>query len=125
MPLPRMGMNLPIPIVSGFNRTDTLQENGACSNVKLNQMVEVLNVIQQDYSAFYPQISELVFTGENDYIIYTADSATRIYLGQSDLTDKVELLHAFWSTIGDRKQWSNYEYIDLRYKKQVIVRERT
>lgn len=124
LPLPRAGMTLSLPVLSGFSAKDSLTVGGQASNQKLTDMVHILYTIRQVYPPLYGQISELVST-EQGYVIYKADSPTRIYLGRSDLTDKVQILESFWTTIGDRRTWEDYEYIDLRYNKQVIVRERT
>jgi len=124
LPLPRAGMTLSLPVLSGFAARDSLSINQHSSNRQLTDMVEILNTIQHVYPALYSQVSELVSTKQG-YVIYSAHSPTRIYLGNSDLSNKVHILESFWTTIGNRREWDDYEYIDLRYNKQVIVRERT
>lgn len=114
-----------LPILSGFTAKDSLLLNQQTTNRKLLKMLTVLNEIRRSNSAVFPQISELVNTQGNKYILYTADSATRIYLGETDFAKKVRLLEAFWATLRDKKEWHDFEYIDLRYHKQVIVQERT
>lgn len=124
LPLPQAGMTLSLPVLSGFTSQDTLSVDRPSSDRKLTDMIEILNTVQSVYPALYGQISELVSTPQG-YVIYNSTSPTRIYLGHSNLPNKVHVLEAFWTTIGNRYQWNDYEYIDLRYSKQVIVRERT
>ncbi len=126
MPIPgKVGMGLPLPIFSGFNTSDSIVSDKVITTKKLTQMVNVLTEIKHDYPRFRSQISELICNRENDYTIYTSESATKIYLGQTDLTQKIQLLEAFWNTLGHRRTWADYKYIDLRYRKQVVVHERT
>ena len=126
MPLPpSRGMGLPLPIFSGFSKTDSIGVDEVSNNTRLNQMVDVLTEIERDYPSFHRQISELIRTSANEFTIYTAESATKIFLGENNLSDKIRLLAVFWQTLGDRRTWNDYEYIDLRYRKQVIVHERT
>lgn len=125
MDLPSKSLGSALPILSGFSAEDDIQVNAKTTNAKINNMLMVLNEIRQSDAFFFPQISELVSNGENEYILYTADSATRIYLGEEDFIEKVHLLEAFWATLQDRREWDDFEYIDLRYHKQVIVQERT
>ncbi|MBS1272575.1 MAG: Cell division protein FtsQ [Candidatus Marinimicrobia bacterium] len=124
MPLPPAGLTLEMPILSGFTEDDTIKTGGVTGNRRVQHMVEVLTEIHKIYPQLYPEISELVAAGQQ-YTLYTADSATRVYLGENDLHHKVRLLETFWDTIGQKRTWADYEYIDLRYKKQIIVRERT
>jgi len=126
MPLPSSaGMGLPLPIFSGFDATDSITSGTRVTTYKLTQMVNVLTEIKHDYPRFHNQISELTRNRENEYTIYTSENATKIYLGQEELSQKVQLLAAFWNTLGDRRTWADYDYIDLRYRKQVVVHERT
>lgn len=126
MPVPpSRGKGLPLPIFSGFTASDSIVQNTVSSNRDLNRMVKLLTEIHRDYPAFHRQISELIKNGDDEFTVYTSDSATKIYLGQDYLTQKIQLLAAFWHTLGDRKTWNDYDYIDLRYRKQVVVHERT
>ena len=125
MTLPSKSLGSALPILSGFTAEDAIEINAKTTNIKINNMLTVLKEIRQSDAFFFPQISELVSNGENEYILYTADSATRIYLGEDDFIEKVHLLEAFWATLQNRRDWDDFEYIDLRYHKQVIVQERT
>jgi len=125
MPLPPTGLTLEIPILSGFSEADSIQSGETTTNHRVQHMVEMLTEIHTIYPELYPNISELITAADQQYTLYTADSATRVYLGDDDLHHKVRLLETFWDTIGQKRTWADYEYIDLRYKKQIIVRERT
>lgn len=125
MALPSKELGTALPILSGFSPEDELKLNAVADNAKVKNMITVLTEIRESDVVFFPQISELVNSGENEYILYTADSATRIYLGEDDFVAKVRLLEAFWSTLQGRQAWNDFEYIDLRYQKQVIVQEHT
>ncbi|MCF7804970.1 MAG: FtsQ-type POTRA domain-containing protein [Candidatus Marinimicrobia bacterium] len=125
MPMPPAGMGLEIPILSGFTPEDTVKTGEFTENPKVKHMVEVLTDIRREYPRLYPEISELISNEQQGYTLYTAESATRVYLGMGELENKVHLLETFWETVGEKRTWADYEYIDLRYQKQIIVRERT
>jgi len=125
MPLPPEGPQLGIPILSGLNHTDSLIVGAPAPTTQIQKMVDILKGIRADYPGLYPQISELVSNEENEFILFTAENATRIYLGKDNLSRKIHLLEAFWSTVGTERSWKDYQYIDLRYRRQVIVREHT
>ncbi len=125
MPLPAAGLHLGIPILSGMTATDSLRAGAPAYHAQIESMVEILTDIRSTYPGLYPQISELVHTEDDDYVLFTAEGATRILLGRQEFTRKIRLLEAFWATVGPERSWADYEYIDLRYRKQVIVQEQT
>ncbi len=124
IPVPRTERTLSLPVLSGFDGVDNLQAGSRSSDPKLIQAVDLLDQVRRDHPDFYARISELVATN-GEYVIYTAENTTKIFLGQTALPEKVRLLNAFRAATGDQRSWGDYEYIDLRYAKQVIVRERT
>lgn len=125
MPLPPAGLTLEIPILSGFTSEDTIRTHEFSSNPTVTHMVDVLTKIQDEYPELYPEISELIADSDHQYTLYTAENATRVYLGNTQVPYKLRLLETFWHTLEGKRSWADYEYIDLRYKKQIIVRERT
>lgn len=125
MPMPAAGPQLGIPILSGLTKMEELQVNGPAEHDQVLQMVNILTDIRRTYPGLYPQISELVHTERDNYVLFTTEGATRIMLGSQQFTRKIHLLEAFWATVGTGRSWGDYEYIDLRFQKQVIVREQT
>ena len=49
---------------------------------------------------------------------------TKILLGSDDYLKKIDYLKAFASSLPDNEDFDSYQYIDLRYKDQIVVKER-
>ena len=70
------------------------------------------------------EISEFLFNEEDEYEIILKNGKTKILLGSDGIFKKLDYLQAFESALPDDKNFNIYKYIDLRYKNQIIVRER-
>ena len=53
-----------------------------------------------------------------------AETSTPVRLGQRDLLLRIATLDAFLNTLSGKRSLLDYAYIDLRYDRQVVVRER-
>ena len=67
---------------------------------------------------------KFLFNKENEYEIILKNGKTKILLGSDGIFTKLDHLKAFQSALPDDKNFNIYRYIDLRYKNQIIVRER-
>ena len=72
----------------------------------------------------YEDISEFVFNDSNEYEIILKNGNTKILLGANNIFKKIDYLKAFDEALPDNKNFNVYKYIDLRYKDQIVVRER-
>ena len=72
----------------------------------------------------YEDISEFVFNDSNEYEIILKNGKTKILLGSDNVFKKIDYLKAFDDELPDDKDFNIYKYIDLRYKDQIVVRER-
>ena len=53
-----------------------------------------------------------------------AENPTRIMLGNQNTHYKIDLLKEFEKTIKNKKEITDFSYVDMRYENQVIVREK-
>ena len=105
----------PVPII---NIKDTI-------NYDTNLTVEIANIFQlllSDYQLFYNQLSEVIID-ENKWIFYS-DSKTKIFASSKDLSNQINILKAFESTVYPKRKLADYSYIDLRIPEQIIVKEK-
>ena len=70
------------------------------------------------------KISEIHYRPTEDYVLYTTVNATPIYLGSDNIDLKFHILAHFQYLIKGKSELSDYQYIDLRWKKQIIAKER-
>tara|TARA_B100000287_G_scaffold180297_1_gene170331 strand:- start:164 stop:415 length:252 start_codon:yes stop_codon:yes gene_type:complete len=78
---------------------------------------------KDNYSIIYDNISEFVFNEDSEYEIILKNGRTRIFLGSQNLQLKIKYLESFQETLKEEKNITDFRYIDLRFKNQVIVKE--
>ena len=76
------------------------------------------------YPALYSNISEITMNANDEYVIILARYPTKVILGNTDVWDKIQILGKFEHSLSNKRQLSDYKYLDLRYDNQVIAKER-
>ena len=80
--------------------------------------------IVDTYPSLYRNISEVTLNANDEYVIILADYPTKVILGNIDIWSKIEILGKFENSLKNKRQLSDYNYLDLRYTNQVIAKER-
>ncbi len=125
LPLRHRRFDLELPTVSGADSTlNALAAGHVREHEQLRQAWEILNYFHVFFPNLYRDLSELVFTGNGEITLYMAETSTAVHLGGQDLERRIAMLDAFILTISGKRSLRDYSYIDLRYERQVIVRER-
>jgi len=125
--LPDMGLsdNLLLPCLSGFNPTPELYPPGhETVSQKVQESVRLMNQIMAVAPALYNNLSEILLNNQDEYVFVLSEYPTRIVIGRENIWEKIKLLNAFENAIGGPRNLSQYRYLDLRYKNQIVVRER-
>ena len=123
--LPVQYSSMSLPILSNFKTNKELYPRG--ERTKSSNVLKSVNIIRyskENFSSLYEEISEFLFNEENEYEIILKNGKTKILLGSDGIFTKLDHLKAFKSALPDDKNFNIYRYIDLRYKNQIIVRER-
>lgn len=123
--LPVQYSSISLPILSNFKTNKELYPRGErtkSSNVL--KSVKIIRYSKENFTGLYEEISEFLFNKENEYEIILKNGKTKILLGSDGIFTKLDHLKAFKSALPDDKNFNIYRYIDLRYKNQIIVRER-
>tara|TARA_Y100000782_G_C10168738_1_gene258809 strand:+ start:218 stop:985 length:768 start_codon:yes stop_codon:yes gene_type:complete len=123
--LPVQYSSISLPILSNFKTNKELYPRGErtkSSNVL--KSVDIIRYSKENFTGLYEEISEFLFNKENEYEIILKNGKTKILLGSDGIFTKLDHLKAFKSALPDDKNFNIYRYIDLRYKNQIIVRER-
>jgi cell division protein FtsQ len=117
-------VNYNIPILSNFNFHETSHIEGKkISSDKVIDCVEWLKMVKKDYNYIYENLSELKITSSDEIELILFDRPTYIYLGLDKINSRLKILKKFEETIKPNKI-SDYTYLDLRYKNQIIVKEK-
>jgi len=116
--------NYSVPILSKFNSERELYPIGekALSH-KIKNTIDWLRLLYQDHPDLYHSISEIYLTNNDEINLILAENPTKIMLGNNDTHYKISLLKAFEETIGNKKNITDFAYVDMRFNNQVIVKE--
>ena len=110
--------------MSNFKTNQELYEKGKktkSSNVL--KSIDVIKYSKDNFYALYDNISEFVFNEDNEYEIILKNGRTKILLGNDNIFTKINYLNAFSNVLPEEKTLESYKYIDLRYKRQIVVDE--
>lgn len=126
LPLPHGRFELELPTITGADSVLACLEMGSVADhPQLSQTWELLKFIYTNYPKIYREISELVYSDDNELTLLLAENSTAIKLGATDIQKRIVTLDAFINTLAGKRRLTDYTYIDLRYSKQIVVRERT
>ena len=116
--------NFNLPILTNFNPDLELYPIGKKAlSVKVNECIISLAWIKQDYEQLFDNLSELKISENNEIELILADQPTQIFLGENELGSRIKILKQFEVELGTKKI-SDFSYLDMRYKNQIIVKGR-
>ena len=122
--LPVEYCEISLPILSNFKNNQELYEKGKktkSSNVL--KSIDVIKYSKENFDSLYTNISEFVFNEDSEYEIILKNGRTKILLGDDNIFAKIDNLNAFATVLPPEKTLESYRYIDLRYKRQIVVEE--
>lgn len=122
--LPVEYCDLSLPILTNFKTNPELYPKGfktASNNVITS--VQLMKYTKDNFSNIYDEISEFVFNEDSEYEFILKNGKTRIMLGKNKLSTKIKYLNSFEKAFDGEKEITDYKYIDLRFKNQVIVKD--
>ena len=124
LPLPHGRFELELPTVSSVKAAMSALDQGAVwSHPQLQEALEILTHLSSSFPHLYGELSELVFEDQG-VTLYMAETSTTVHLGSQDLERRIATLDAFLRTVAGTRTISDYALIDLRYERQVVVKER-
>jgi cell division septal protein FtsQ len=122
--LPVEYCEISLPILSNFKNNQELYEKGKktkSSNVL--KSIDVIKYSKDNFASLYGNISEFVFNEDSEYEIILKNGRTKILLGSDNIFAKIDYLNAFANALPETKKLESYRYVDLRYKRQIVVNE--
>lgn len=106
---------LDLPLITGVNIDNS-------SDVLLDSVLIMLDIMKKDYNNIYHQISEVSVKNKNQVVCYSNNYCIPIYFGNEYFVQKLESLNAFWYEYAIYEKLKNIEFIDVRFNNQVIVK---
>lgn len=111
-----------LPVLTGIPAGTRLAAGTAIAKNDVQEALLLLNVLKQVNREMFHRISEVRLRDGGDMVLTSAESGVPIIFGRGDIADKVARLEAFWTSEVLERGTKDLEYIDLRYRDQVVVR---
>jgi len=125
LPFRSNSLDLQLPILSNISKSDNdFVIRGKSSSDVLGEVVQFLNRLMKEYPGLYQNLSEIRLSNYADFELILAEQPTKIVLGKSMEWSKILILKEFEKSLDGRKSLIDFAYLDLRYNKQVITKER-
>lgn len=125
LPVPKKPLNANLPVISGFDDDSLIYASGCTvPNPELIHLITLILELSYSVPDLFPEISEIHYHQNGGYTLYTVDSGAPIYLGKDDLDGKLNILAHFQYLLQGKRRLRDYQYLDLRWKKQIIAREK-
>ena len=125
LPTKNGNLEFDIPTLSGFNHASELYPVGeTCLSQKVQEAVKFLNVVRREFPDLYEDISEFTINTMDEYVLCLSQYPTKVYLGAELSAWQIQLLQQFNQTIAGIRSIHDYKYVDLRYKNQIVVKEK-
>jgi cell division protein FtsQ len=125
LPLPKQNLAFNFPVITGFERDKQPYVPG--QKVPNMNIINALNLIKKsmlEMPQLYNEISTLNFQSNGEFVIFTNQGGTQIYLGKEALIQKLYSLSEFQSRIRKHHQLRDYRYLDLRWRTQIVAMEK-
>jgi len=95
------------------------------SSGALRRLLRVLPGLSSEQHAL---LSDFILNADGEITLRTVSlpqqTSLKVYLGTEHYAQRLHLLHAFWMQAVLSRPGHSYEFIDLRYRSQIVTRER-
>jgi cell division protein FtsQ len=113
-----------LPVLSGIPADVKLTPGTTVIQEDVQEALALLSVLKIVNREMFHRISEVRVRGTGDMVLTSAESGVPIIFGRGSIADKVARLEAFWTSEVAERGAQNLEYVDLRFRDQVVVRWR-
>lgn len=125
LPLPDKGMLYNLPIITGARADARSASIGKMlEDETVLMLVDYLKILRKEHQGIYLDISEISYDKRGIRLISATHGTTVLVGNEDDAHLSTKILAQFISGESEAGIISPYQYIDLRYDRQVIVKER-
>ena len=108
-----------LPLITGMPEERLFISRRVNSN-SIHSALKVLHLMRDLKVKWFSEVFEISIEDQENIVLYNKNRGREIRLGLNNLQEKVIYLQTIWDDI--RTRVSGIEYIDLRYKNQIIVK---
>lgn len=113
-----------LPLITGIEIEKHSKPFSITGNNKITTAFEILQTLKEIDFAFFSSLSEIEITQKGTYCGYLSKPHAKIIFNKNFDFKKGIQLSEFWRQIVLNQSEMRYEYIDLRFKDQIVVKEK-
>lgn len=115
-----------LPVITGAEALGGLKPGMRVLDARLQHALQFLRVAAETDGGMLPFFSEISIRERRDLVLYTLEAGVPVIFGGLErAADKLRSFRAFWINVAMKGDPEDFEYIDLRFDRQVVVRRRS
>ena len=111
-----------LPMITGISASELSVLGSTITQPDEIEALQLLAVLRTVNRPLYHNISEIQVRNGGDIVLYSAEGGVPIIFGRGDLPEKLIRLEIFWNDIVRTRGVQYLQYVDLRYKDQIVTR---
>ena len=124
LPIKDDNIEYQMPSLSKFNSAKSLYPLGKSAlSQNVLDAVSYVTHIKINYPNLYENLSEIRLNRHEEFELILEEEPTLVSLGKTNITEKLFILKEFDRILPLGRKLTDYRYLDLRYKNQIIARE--
>lgn len=125
LPLPKRYDSSNLPVIKGIDPELALEFGKTTLHPDIRRIISFVNYVEDFEDGTEAYCNYISWSEDKGWIISQGADHPAVYLGKEELKKRIDILHAFAQQMAlDSVDMRRYRYISLRYKGQLIVREK-
>jgi cell division septal protein FtsQ len=114
-----------LPVITGFHfQTDSMGVRSPDNPELVKQAVAMLNEIKSRDLVLYYDLSDLNYSQDHGFIFYLKDNNVPVVFGFDDYSKKIQYFLTIYHHLMDKNELAQAKVIDMRFRDQVVVKNR-
>lgn len=109
-----------LPLLTGVVGSPAAGKRLADSTVQ--EALLILTMARRISDEAYRWVSEVHVERGKEIVVYTAEGGVPVVFGRGETAEKMAKFEAFWSAIVPQRDVRQLQYVDLRFRNQVVAR---
>jgi cell division protein FtsQ len=111
-----------LPMISGISSSEQLSLGSTIKQADVIETLQLLTAMKAINRPMFHNISEAQVRNGGDIVLYSAEGCVPIIFGRGEVPSKLVRLETFWNNIVRTRGTQLLQYVDLRYKDQIVAR---
>lgn len=125
LPLPKRYDSAGLPVIKGIDPELALEFGKTTLHPDIRRIISFVNYVENFEDGTEAYCNYISWSEDKGWIISQGENYPSVYLGKNDLKKRIDILHAFVQQMEkDSVDMRRYRYISLRFKGQLITRDK-